>query len=48
MENQVRNFQQEEDTIDLVEIYFLFRQRIKQMILAVLLGVILAGLLRNS
>lgn len=45
MENQVRNFQQEEDTIDLVEIYFLFRQRIKQMILAVLLGVILAGVI---
>ena len=43
MENQIGRFQQEEDTIDLVEIYFLFRQRIKQMIAALLIGMLLAG-----
>lgn len=43
MENQVNFFQQDEDVIDLTEIYFLFRQRIRQMIGAFLVGMILAG-----
>lgn len=42
MENQIREFQQEE-TIDLVEIYFLFRQRVKQMIAVLFAGMVLAG-----
>lgn len=43
MENQVNNFQQEEDIIDLTEIYYLFRQKIRQMVVAFLAGVLLAG-----
>lgn len=43
MENQSKINQWDEETIDLSEIYFLFRQKIKQMIAVFLIGAVIAG-----